>query len=748
MFAAMCIHFVAAIEAVETTDFSQGGIDTGQSGGRGVRYNQSVTLAQGLIFVNVTKSSSMTCTTAVIYDTITGLWVANATFSGDVAVWNFQSVQGRAYDIMGTTPGGTCNMPWQNGVGYPKGKTLGNFTSGMNGFGVPGTNNLWGILNIGVKTPVVAAINITLTSPANNSVIVSTSTNLTANYTVVGYNMTNSTYELRYSNGTIKNITTVQVKGNSSNSTMLAVFNLSIGSYMWNVNLCVTNLTGQAVNCTVLGPYNSTFSVGASGNFSYSNRTFETSSERFAVNISILEGTSISGAALFYNGTIYNTTTVNLLTPTLYAVNTTIAIPLNPDPFANTTRNFFWIINYLDGSQQNLTVLTQNVSFINLQLCNSTFNLPTLNFSLKNESNFADVNGSIQVNFQYYLGTGSLFKNFSYNSTGGAGPSRYDFCITPNPNSLTNSNFTASMIMSYTAPDYVERYYYLVNSVLSNTTSQVDLLLLPSALAQIFYLDVKRGVEVINDAQVFIAKQYISLNTYKTVGLRITDSNGKFIEFLELNKNYQFTVVRNGTIIGVVSQPSICSTSPCEMTLQIPTSAGNVFQSYDETFANNVVYNLSFNQNTNMVTFTYVDVTGMARYARLFVEQLTMNNTAVSVCDTSLFSVAGTISCNMTGYEGDFKATTYIARSPEKIIAVLTFLIEAANQLGEYPLLLALLFGSVIVAFFFWLDLQLGIYSVPGLFTVIKFAHLYAIAWPVLIGLWIGAIFLAGRVQR
>lgn len=589
-------------------------------------------------------------------------------------------------------------------------------------------------------------INVNLTSPANNSIVTSVNVPLIANYTATNLNFSNATYHVYYGNGTAYNTTTMSISGNTTASSTLTLVNLSLGSWLWNVNVCSLNASNSA-NCSWWGGYNSTFFKGANGSIEYSTQVYETALEQFAINLSIVPGTSISSANLVYNGSIYNASTVDLISSNLYRITKEITIPLNLNPFLNQNATVFWIINYLDGFQQNITAVMQQKNYINLQNCNATFNISAANFTIKNESNFGELNGSIQAFFMYNMG-GDISKNYTFNTTNPAGPSRYDFCIFPS-NTAPTKNFTTDMTLTYTAPDYVTRFYYLDSAVLTNTTSLIDLLLLPNTLAVQFILDVKKGTDVIDNAIVYIGKKYISLgNIYKTVSIRQTDGVGRFVEFLELNNEYQATIIKDGAVIGVVPFNSICGSAPCELTLQIPDTAGNIFSSYDNTFAGNIAYNLSFNYTNKMVTFTYVDLTGLASYARLLVTTVSLNATGITACDTSLFSVAGTITCNMTNYAGDFRATTYISRSPEKIIDYIDFFISTLKEdLGGYALLLALLFGSVIVGFFFFFDVSLGVLSVPALLTVMKLAHLLPLSWTPLIGLWIIAIFLAGRIE-
>lgn len=602
---------------------------------------------------------------------------------------------------------------------------------------------LWGTL------ATLANVTITLTSPTNGSTISSTSVNLTSNYSVVSYNMTNVTYSLWYGNGTIRNMSTLSVTGNSTNGTTITFNNLSLGSYTWNANLCVINLSGST-NCSQMSFTNSTFNIGATGVFGYTNHTYETARETFSANISITSGTSISSAVLYYNNTPYNGTSVNLVSSNLYQVSKDIDVPLNANPFANQSNNLFWSITYLGGFNENLTTQTQNVSFITLQLCNATYTTPTLNFTLKNESDFVETTGSIEAFFRYYLGQNEVAKNLTYNTSTIDGPSKYNFCLYPYAAfAAENKSLKTNMDLSYLSSSSVRRYYLLENATLTNTTSLTDLLLIPTSTGVQFTFDVRRGTDLVTNALVYISRQYISLgNNYKTIGIRRSDDNGKFVEYLDLNIAHQATIIKDGQLLGIVSFNSICSSAPCEITLPIPTDTGNILSSYDDTFGGNVLGNMSYNETSHVITYSYVDLTGLAKYVRLEVKQSYLNSTENIICNNFLYSVAGSVSCDITGYTGDISATAYISRSPEKILEYIKIFIEGVDALGDTGLLVALLLGGIIVSALMWYDIGVGIISLPCVLAVLKLAHILPLSWIPIVGLLIGALYLNNKVSQ
>jgi hypothetical protein len=539
-------------------------------------------------------------------------------------------------------------------------------------------NNGTGLTYSGGAGPSVN--NITLTYPNDAAVFSVTGINFTAVYNFETWNVTNATISIYNSSGIFNStFTDASALSNSSNWN---ISNFAIGNYKWNVYAC--GFLGL-LNCTT--STNRTFSVGAMlSSISYPHYTYETENSTFTASFNVITGSSISLAQLVYNGTNYTISSITLIGSNL-TISRTIDLPLNSNPFLNTTRNFFFRFTYAGSSVQETSVYTQNVSFINLQLCNVTWTNIAINFSFRDEFTNALINAAtnktdLQDTFYYWTGYGSVYKNYSSTNLSSSS-NRYKFCIFP-------YLIYANANMLYEADDYSAREYYLRNATLTNATSEIPLVLLLTDYSIKFFVTLKDGLSAFPNAIVTISKYFTGEGIYRTIGIRKSDADGKFIEYFDIDKEYKFSVSRDGVSYGTINKWITCQAAPCTLILQIETAASDTWSGYYNVFATNVAYSLTYNDVTKMVTFTFNDLTGLANYFRLLVTKTEYNQSAGTICENYLYATSGTLYCNMTGNEGQFTAYAYISRSPDKYIDYIKFAIQTIKDtLGMTGILIA-----------------------------------------------------------
>jgi len=58
-----------------------------------------------------------------------------------------------------------------------------------------------------------------------------------------------------------------------------------------------------------------------------------------------------------------------------------------------------------------------------------------------------------------------------------------------------------------------------------------------------------------------------------------------------------------------------------------------MFDVLNNTFAQNIAHNLSFNQNNKMVTWDFIDTTGLATYFRMYVYRSYSNQSSELIHD-------------------------------------------------------------------------------------------------------------------
>lgn len=551
-----------------------------------------------------------------------------------------------------------------------------------------------------------STLTVTLTSPSNSSVFSTSNITFNSSATIISGNFTNSTIWIWNVTGGIVNKTTNVVMGNVSNYTSWNINGLTNGHYSWNARWCAVNNTGTICN---FATNNFTFEIGASiNNQTFNTNTYETLNETFQISINLLSGIELSLAQLVYNGTNYtvsNITSINTVNETIRILTRTIDIPLNENPFANETNPFFWRFTFSNAQQtvQETTPETQNVGFINYQICNTTYTIQALNFTLYDEFNQTNIvlagnqTSTFESNWYYYVGSGTAYKNYSYQLLNNASKTSYQFCIMPY--SPSNQTFKVSGDIDYFATLFRENQYHLRNAALTNVSNNILLYLLNEDIATKFFLTFTRGTQAITDATITVQKFFTGLGQFITTSILLTDDNGEAVMWQDLDKNYKYLIVQNGTLLGVVERASICSVAPCTLFISIDTTSADPFSSFYQYYAQNIVSSLTYNKTTKIVTYEFIDTTGLANYFRLYVRESRNNQTGATLCDTQLFSPSGTITCNVSSYSGEFVATGYISRSPELVDKIINGITDDSfiDDLGLTGVFLTLVFVIVIV---------------------------------------------------
>ncbi len=468
-------------------------------------------------------------------------------------------------------------------------------------------------------------------------------------------------------------------------------------NYETNITIaCGTNVTGiTSIDATNIWKIflNTTYGTLASSSVTFNiinwtenyqtfnSHTLESENETFILNVTLRSGAGLSDANLIYNGTSYPISDIET-SGTSFVLTKSIDIPLNPTPFMNSNYSFYWNFIYSFGGSQtieNTTINYQNSSYINLQLCNATFTTEALNFTFRNELTgleiYAHTNKtSIEAAFKYWLGSGGIYRNYSYANITSNG-SQYQFCIHPYREILI-----ADMDMDYEAVDYAPRTYLFRSAPLDNVTNLIDLNLIVIGDTTKFFFEVRKGMLPFAEATVTISKYDAGEDVYTTVSIRETDVDGEFIEYMELDKKYRFSFVKDGVSYGYIDKVASCTESPCEVTLQIEEAVTHLWQGYYDVFATRISYTLEYNDTAKLVTYSFNDLTGLAQNFRLKVTKLSYNQTGSNICDQTLYTTTGTMTCNMTGQTGDFTAIGYVSRSPEKIVDILNFIISTIKD--------------------------------------------------------------------
>jgi len=477
-------------------------------------------------------------------------------------------------------------------------------------------------------------------------------------------------------------------------------------------------------------------------NITYDSSIYETDNTTLSANISydILD-LSVSGI-LEYNGVNY--TTIKSVESDGAYFSKSFDIPSGR---VGETNNFSWYFVITDGYNGTTSLGEYNQTIIETYLgyCNATYSAVGLNFTFWDEDAGTAINASanpvtFEGTYTYWIGSGTDTKNFSisdFNVTN----SSYFICISPNSSIKTN------LALSYDATGYSANTYHLAEASITNNTSDVSLWLLSDTIGRKFYITAFYGISSLNGATITATKYFDGEGVYKTTGIGLTDSSGKFAMFLDPDKSYKFFAVSDGESLGVVEKGAFCEVEPCEMAIQFFESSSSLFGGYNDIYAEDVVYSLYFNETTDLVNAVFSDTTGTANYFRFEVNRVSLNNTNLNICDQTLYTTSGAMVCNMSGLTGNYEATLVISRSPEKVIDFIQFIVGGLQDaLGATGLIVSLLFLIVIV-FSGLRNPVIAVALVPVALTCLKLVDLLPISWLWIASIAVLALLLIGRLK-
>ena len=300
----------------------------------------------------------------------------------------------------------------------------------------------------------------------------------------------------------------------------------------------------------------------------YNATTYETANENIILNLTLYNYTS-SSASLWYNGTEYPITGVVSGSNTLYIKS--FAVPLVNSV---TNNNFYWTLALSNSTATvyfNTTTHTQTVNPIYFVFCNSTINVPYVNYTFKDEETGTNIQATITSTFNYTIGDGTYTKTYTFQNT--TENINYAFCFTP-----TDKSVIVIPRIQYANQNSTLRTYNS-NNIFSNSTTSIPLYLL------------KTSDGIYSSYQVVTTTQNPVSNALVTVYLnniliesRTTDSSGIATFWLNPNSIYVITASKLGFPTTTVS------ISPSQQQYTITLGASNI---------NNVTY---YNNGINIST--------------------------------------------------------------------------------------------------------------------------------------------------
>lgn len=378
---------------------------------------------------------------------------------------------------------------------------------------------------------------IALINPINNFNTLNTSLTFEANISNVdplsleNGELINATVYVYYPDGSIFNTNTTSITG-LQNFSSLTLSNLGINdSYQWNYLACVENVT--ASNCD-FAESNFTLNIRPfiENSQTFNSTTYETSQESFIINLSSGNSNTVS-AKLFYNGTDQGTGT-KFGDDSEMRFEKSIQIKTIS---SSTIKEFYWEIT-VGNSILNSTFNNQTVNPTTFILCNSTINVPYINYTFKNETTSQeDTSAIFSITTSYWLGDGTVNKTLTFsNST--TNPS-YSFCLEPSHPILNTVND-----LIYNNQESQQRAFSSTAALFNVTTNQI-LYLLPTSLglfAQFQTVDfIANSIPLVKGT---ITRTLDS--SIITVASGFTDSSGFINFFLNPDVTYTGTFTKSG----------------------------------------------------------------------------------------------------------------------------------------------------------------------------------------------------------
>ncbi len=495
----------------------------------------------------------------------------------------------------------------------------------------------------------ISVINIELISPTDQELISNTDINFTANMTSTSNNFTNATYFVWYENETIFNQTVVTLPNTNDTNFTLEINDFTFDNYKWNVFSCISD-----GNCS-FADTNNTFTVSpfSVDSVTYNVSVYETSTQTFSINISANPTVNSVSGLFWYDDSSYTALITNPSNGK-YVATSIIDIPLQ-NSVGN--KSFKWQFDFeltdLSEQQQNTTDYSNEVNRTYIFLCNATYTSELINFTTRNAENpFPKVNGTFKSAWQWFLGSGSVFRNMSYEDVT-ENESDFDFCGLDD-----GIDYIFSVDVEADATGFSKNFYYFTEAEkTSGIATEVDLYLLNDTLSTPTTLLVRdRYQRVLEDVLIFVQLYDVGTDTFYTVTMGKTNQNGEDIVYLNwFDSLYRFILVQNGTTILTTGSYKVGDTP------QIFQIEDDIVYDFDKF--RDFEYSLTFNNASNNFILTYIKPSGLVESACLRV--INRNATGdTEICETCSTSASATLFCDIgSAGNGTFIATFYATGS-------------------------------------------------------------------------------------
>ena len=516
----------------------------------------------------------------------------------------------------------------------------------------------WNCEAISLSNVTTTEDNRTLTIHTTSPSLIITAPNETIDYHLFGNNLTlNWTVTEGSENLTehIKNCT-YEYNGNITvlNNTLCTQINTTSFEYVLGQNNLTFNVTDDLdlVNSTI-----HTWNIKITEiNQTYDNETIEGSTQNISSIIRLGEGETISAAILDYNGTLFSGTSTDsgenkrilkseLITPTV---------------IADENITFHWSIILSGGKTINLTEKNQTIENLGIDNC-SVFTNQIVNITILDEEEQTLIANDTTLEIALSILSSDRSLEVVSFSQEFEGVNPVSICL--NQVIEPGLEYSLDSIMRYTATEYSNEYYNVVDMALTNETglTEYDLYSLNETRSTEFQLTFKGDDFLpVEDALVFVERQYISEDVFKTVEVPKTDSNGQTVLHLVRNSViYNLKFVKDDEILRVFNNVvAFCqdfTIGSCTMSLNAVSNESGIFN-YDDSIG--ILYSSQpdYNITSQVVSFSFASTDGSTQNVFMEVQRRDVFGNR-SICNNTVVSTSGTLSCTI---EEDIDDTTLL----------------------------------------------------------------------------------------
>lgn len=353
-------------------------------------------------------------------------------------------------------------------------------------------------------------------------------------------------------------------------------------------------------------------------------------------------------------------------------------------------------------------------------------------FRTYDDNTLEQVNFTLKTQFSVYKAYGGTSAETQTVDVSTGDTDQYYLCISGDTD-YYNINAMLEYYGGSNASTYSIRDYYLKNAITQPGINNYDLYMLPADIStQILFTVTDQNEQPLINHIIQVQKYYVENNTYQLIAMGKTNDIGQDNINLQLYDSwYRFLVydtTNNLVYIGT-------STRLVEATQTItvaPATISSLFKHFGsiETL-------LTYNNNTNIFTFTWADPTGSPGQVCLKVVYNTINNNT-QLCGSCSTSASGTLLCNAGNAPGTYTSTAYaVINGVQYVIDSLSIEIAGDNiqeRLGNDGLIISVLLIGTLSFAFIWTPVGAIVAAIIGVIAMVIIGIL-PLSWAAVVSL-------------